>query len=445
MAATSPPAPRTLLEALVQQRRWTQQQFCDAYAETARRMDLNLTVSHQHAGRWLGGKLKGLPYPTQCRVLERLFNVEITALLGPPGPNAGPGLAPSRTSGRLDAQDTNEELSMAADEAARFAQFAEQTNVGPHTLEQFAADIRRIVTVYPNRPVYPLFVELRSLRNRAFQILEGRQPPDRTREVYLVAGTLTGVLANASFDLGRLDAAETQARTAFLCAELAGSNWLRAWIRGTQALVAYWDNRPLAAIRLAEDGERFTPESGTAAVRLASIAARAHGMMRDRHGVVAALGRAQDARSAVTADDDPGGMMAFPLAKQSYSAATARLWLGEQDSARQAQRDAELATRLYEQDPPQTRRLGEWNLARLDQATAHLALDDVEGALLDIRPVLAAGKARPIASVSRRLGQFDAVLARPRYRGNQVTTDLRDEIRAALGADRPALPARPGP
>ena len=114
-----------------------------------------------------------------------------------------------------------------------------------------------------------------------------------------------------------MDAAQTQARTAFLCAELAGSNWLRAWIRGTQALVAYWDERPLAAIRLAEDGERHVPESGTAAVRLASIAARAHGMMRDNHAVDAALGRAEDARAAITSDDDPGGMMAFPVAKQA--------------------------------------------------------------------------------------------------------------------------------
>lgn len=68
---------------------------------------------------------------------------------------------------------------MAVEESARFAEFAEQTNIGPHTLEQFTADIRRIVTVYPNRPIYPLFVELRSLRDRAFQKFEGRQFPDQ--------------------------------------------------------------------------------------------------------------------------------------------------------------------------------------------------------------------------------------------------------------------------
>ncbi|MGL5866082.1 MAG: hypothetical protein ACRCYX_09455, partial [Dermatophilaceae bacterium] len=134
---------------------------------------------------------------------------------------------------------------------------AEQTNIGPHTLDQFAADIRRIVTVYPNRPVYPLFVELRSLRDCVFQKLEGRQLPHQTRDLYLIAGTITGVLANASFNLGRFNAAETQARTAFLCAELAGSNWLRAWIRGTQSLVAMWDNKPMDVVRLCDDGMRY--------------------------------------------------------------------------------------------------------------------------------------------------------------------------------------------
>jgi hypothetical protein len=120
------------------------------------------------------------------------------------------------------------EVAMAASESARFGQFAEQSNVGPHTLEQFRADLARIVTTYPNRPVYPLFVELRALRTRAFELLEGRQYPEQSRELYLVAGALCGVLANASFDLGWLPAAETQARTAFLCAELAGHNALRA-------------------------------------------------------------------------------------------------------------------------------------------------------------------------------------------------------------------------
>lgn len=335
----------------------------------------------------------------------------------------------------------DEEISMAADEAARIAQFAEQTNVGPHTLEQFQADIRRIVTQYPNRPVYPLFVELRTLRSRAFEKLEGRQFPTQTKDLYLITGVLCGVLANASFDLGRLDAAETQARTAFLCAELSGCNWLRAWIRGTQALIAYWDDRPLVAVQLAEDGRQYVPELGTASVRLEAIAARAYGRMRDARGVDTALGIAADARAAVVADDDPGGMMAFPEGKQSYTAASARLWLGGRGGASLAERDADHAVHLYEQDPPEQRRIGELTLARLDLAAARLARSELEGTAAEVRTVLEVARRRPLESVNRRLRQVDAVLAQPRYRNERLASDLRDEIGVAVG--RAALPAFP--
>jgi hypothetical protein len=439
MAHGARPAPRTVLEALIRHRNWSRQDFCDAFTRTAGQLGLDASVSPQHAGRWVAGRLKGMPYPAQARVLEHMFNVEAERLLASADhdPNRGPAAALSPMRWPID---PDQEITMAAEESARFAEFAEQTNIGPHTLEQFTADIKRIVTVYPNRPVYPLFVELRSLRDRAFQKLEGRQFPDQSRDLYLVAGVVGGMLANASFDLGRFDAAETQARTAFLCAELAGSNWLRAWIRGTQALIAYWEERPMAAVRLAEDGRRYTPESGTALVRLVSIQARAHGMLRDAKGVDAALGTAEAARGAVEADDDPGGMMAFPIAKQHMYASTARLWLGAADAARQAEGDASKAVRSYKADEREHRRLGELSLARLDVAAALLATNQVDGLLPEVRAVLRTAEDRPTDSVTRRLRQLDAALSRPRYGDNAVVQSLRDEMRSAIGLGaRPAV------
>jgi hypothetical protein len=253
--------PRTRLEQLVRQSRRTRPEFQQDFIRVSVQLGERLSVSTRQVGRWMVGALDGLPHPAACRVLEQMFGESAERLFGPPDPPsraevttvevAEPMLAGSEAVEDLAVQ---KEVAMAAAESARFGQFAEQSNVGPHTLEQFRADLIRIVTIYPNRPVYPLFVELRALRNRAFELLEGRQFPDQSRELYLVAGVLCGVLANASFDLGWLPAAETQARTAFLCAELAGNNALRAWVRGTQSLVAYWDERPRAAVELAADG-----------------------------------------------------------------------------------------------------------------------------------------------------------------------------------------------
>src|SRR5262249_60346613 len=127
-----------------------------------------------------------------------------------------------------------------------------------------------------------IFVWVRELRNCAFDKIEVRHFPKQSRDLYLATGLLCGILANASMDLGRLDAAETQARTAFLCAELAGSNWLRAWVRGTQSLIAYWDGRLMAAAELAASGRGFAVESGTAMVRLAALEGRAHARVRGR-------------------------------------------------------------------------------------------------------------------------------------------------------------------
>ncbi|MGH3628637.1 MAG: hypothetical protein ACRDRL_14530 [Sciscionella sp.] len=334
------------------------------------------------------------------------------------------------------------EVTMAAAESARFGQFAEQSNVGPHTLEQFRADLTRIASTYTNRPVYPMFVELRALRNRAFELLEGSQYPEQSRELYLVAGALCGMLANASFDLGWLHAAETQARTAFLCAELSGNNALRAWVRGMQSLVAYWDERPRAAVELATDGWRYVPETGTSRVRLAAIEARAHARLRDRRGTEDALACAELARDEVRGPDDPGGMLTFPVAKQHFYNATARLWLGGQDSYTNAERDAAHAVDLYAADPPEQRRLGELCLARLDLAAARLGRDDLDGAAEQLQDVLAIAVQRRTDSVARRLHQMGRTLQRPKYQTSALALDLHDQIHSFTRQSAP--PALPG-
>lgn len=424
-------AARTLLEALVRQNRWSHTDFTRAYADTAETLGVKQAITTAHAGKWLGGKLRTLPYPTQCRVLERMFGMDVARLFGPP--------PPSGTNAEPPWLNPDEEVNAAATESARFAMHSEHTNVGPHTLEQFEADLRRIVTTYPNRPVYPQFVELRELRNRAFELLEGRQYPNQTRDLYLVAGLVCGVLSNASFDMGNLPAAETQARTAFLCAELAGHNGLRAWIRGTMALIAYWDDRPRAAVELTVDGARYTPESGTAMVRLLAIEARARGRMNDP-ATERALARVATARDTVVGHDDPGGMMTFPNAKVMFYSATARLWLGDNDNNRRAEHDAHQAVLAYEADPPERRRLGELNLARLDLAAALMGRD-LDGTADHIRTVLDVSVRRPTDSVRRRLRQVASALDQPTYRGTRLAQDLRHEITAFT--EQAAVPALP--
>jgi hypothetical protein len=134
-------------------------------------------------------------------------------------------------------------------------------------------------------------------------------------------------------------------------------------------------------------------------------------------------------------------MLIFPLAKQSFYTATARLWLGGQNSYTDAECDAAHAVELYEADPPEQRRLGELCLARLDLAAARFGRDDLDGAGKELQSVLAIAAQRRIESVSRRLNQVSRVLERPRYQTSALALDLHDQIRSfSCTLPPPALP-----
>jgi len=435
--------PQTRLEQLAQQLRLTIVDFQREYTATSRRLadagqGRALTVSHRQVRRWLAGDLGGLPHPSSRRILDQMFGEPTEALFGPPRPMPGTGVVPAPRQNVGPYHDEastlalEREIAMAAAESARFAQFAGQSNAGPHTVEQFRADIDRIVANYGNRPVYPTFVEVRELRNRAFELLEGRQPPDKTRDLYLVAGLLCTILGEASNDLGMTSAAKTQLRTAFLCAELAGSNWLRSWIRGRQSMVAFWEDQPRTAAELAVDGWQYVPEQGTARVQVAAAEARACARLRDQKAAEAALARADLAREEVHDLDEPNGLLAYSLARQDQWAALARLLLGGEPNYTHAENLASRAVELYEAEPPQKRPLGELCHAQLNLAAAQLGRDNLENAAANIGAVLTITAQRPSQTVTRRLGQLANALERPRFQTASVALDLRDQIRTAI-------------
>ncbi len=432
----------TLFQVLVKERGLDRYPvFRERYEAAAREMAertgdralARYTIGARQFARWLNGDVAGSPRPGALRILAHLFQVRADALFAPAGAGSRARGGWDEKHERSQSMDQGDVVMAAAHESAGFAGRAERSNVGPHTLEQLDADIRRIVSTYPNRPIMPLFLEVRELRDRAFELLEGQQPPRYTRDLYLAAGTLCGVLANASFDLGQYAAAETQARTAFLCGELAGHSGLRAWVRGMQALIAYWDDRPTDAVRFAQAGQEFLPEEGTAHIRLASIAARALARLGRHDDALIALRTADQFRTALSQDDQFGGMMAFPTAKQLLYASTAYLWLSGEDQQAMlaaAKRDATAAIDGYEADPPERRRLGELSLARLDLAHARLAGGDLDGAAEQVHIVLGVEAHRRTESVGRRLAQFGRRLALSSAGSSSQGLNIQDSIAA---------------
>lgn len=311
----------------------------------------------------------------------------------------------------------------AAGQSAEFGEWAEGTNVGATTLEQLDDDVRRIARDYLNNAPLPLMLATLRVRNRVFTLLEGRQHPQQTRHLYLAAGRLCGLLAWMTGDLGRHAEAETQARTGWLCAELAGADGLRAWIRATQSKVAYWDGRIQESAKLAGDGMRFAA-SDTARVLLASLSARAWARLGDAGEAHTWLGHAQDER-AKAGEDEVGGLLGFSEAQQSYLAGTTHLWLRE---PAEALLSSDRAVWLYDVGNQDERFYGAEMLALVDAATALVQGGDLDGAAERLRPVLELPPDQRLETFVQRLGEMRETLRRSRYAISKPAVEMQRQI-----------------
>ncbi|WP_040838817.1 helix-turn-helix domain-containing protein [Nocardia brevicatena] len=321
----------------------------------------------------------------------------------------------------------------AAHEASEHAEKAESTNVGAATLEQLDADVTRIANDYVHIPPMPMMVEMLRVRRRVYRLLEGHQRPADTSHLYLLAGTLSGLLANASTDLGYLDAAGEQIRAAWAYAELCGHNGLRAWARGMHALIEYWSERPHRALQLAQSGQQYT-DSATAAVRLHSIEARIWskiGSVSDTERCIRAAEEARDRSGVDSLHDGVGGVFGFPEAKAGYYAGATYIHLGMAEPALEATRRT---IELYASGPSRQRSYGAESLARVDSAAAHLINGSLDGAAEALRPVLDLDEDKRIAQLEERLTGLRRRICAPAFRGAAEARALDERIEEFCGA-----------
>jgi hypothetical protein len=146
-------------------------------------------------------------------------------------------------------------------------------------------------------------------KSARFSLLEGRQHPRQTAELYATAGYLCALLAWISCDLGQLQAADTHGRAAWLCAELTSHDDLRAWVLSTRSKIAFWDGRLRDAINLARRGAAFRPH-GTAGIMLACQEADAWAALGAIDGARGALARAEAARDQMEGAGEVAGLFA---------------------------------------------------------------------------------------------------------------------------------------
>ncbi|MGC4983948.1 XRE family transcriptional regulator [Streptomyces sp. DT193] len=320
----------------------------------------------------------------------------------PPIPEAEPVAAPAA----LVPPSAPDLVRLAADESATWAQWAEASNVGDIALEQLMAETRALATDYLTSDPVVLFTRTRQLRDRTFTLLEGHQYPRQSADLYVAAGYLCGLLAWMSSDLGQLRDADTQGRTAWLCAELAGHNDLRAWVLSTRSKVCFWDGRLREAIAYARRGATCRP-AGTVSVLLACQEADAWSQLGAHDEAIEALNRAEALRDSVLEADDVGGIFSCQPARQENYAAAVHLRVGEPVKALRAADNA-----LALMATQTVRAYGTEAQIHISKASAHLATGEAEGALEALAPVLAMPPDHRLTPVTRRLYELTSGLGR---------------------------------
>lgn len=334
------------------------------------------------------------------------------------------------TSTALDPDLTNcstigleDDLVDAGDESISLLTLAEESNVGDLTVEQLHADIQRIAQNYLKVPTKPLFLRSRAIRDRAFKLLNGRQPPNQTRDLYAAAGWSLMLLAWMSVDLGRPDVAESHTRTAWACAEASDHDELRAWVRATQHTAAFWQDDFARAAEYAEDGLQYA--AGTSALFLASVAAVD----------LARIGRIDDARDALFAAKrtmigagvpELGGPFLCTPERAEGIWSDAHLALGE---AQYMLDHADRGVALFEAAPHALRNYGSERMVRLQQVKARLEVGELDGAVEALSTVLATPTEYRVRPLIHRISEIAAITRTERYAAETKARAMHEGIR----------------
>jgi len=333
-------------------------------------------------------------------------------------------------------------VAAAAAEAGEQAQKAAVTEIGPGTVDQMKADVIRLGRAYVSAPPLPLFAAMRQTLGRIQGTLQLKAYPAQARQLNFLAGALCGLMANATLDLGREEAADDLARAAWTHGQIIDHGPLMGWARGTQALAAIWDQRFADAIQHAENGLADVP-SGMGAVRLHAIRARALARHGDKAEAQAAIAAAEEARTAARQDELHAGVageFAFDEAKLRYYQSLVVIDAEDPEGAAKA---AGAAIRLYQAAPARARSYGCEALARVQLARALLTINHLATAAQALAGVLALDPQMRIGSLAQQLESCRQLLTGSAYRSSAAARQLDRQLEAFSSAGAtPALSGR---
>ncbi|WP_245594601.1 hypothetical protein [Actinospica robiniae] len=324
----------------------------------------------------------------------------------------------------------------AAARAADFGAWAERAGLGPVTIELLQQHVRSLAHDCLRQPPAEAALKAAYLADHVYGLIRETHRPGHAKQLYSIASQISGILAWLSGDLGQLDAAVLQARTAWACAELAEDPATSAWACVVSSKTALWRGDLVGAADFARRGAGIRAP-GTAAVMLACQQADALSRLGATDETRSALRDALDAADRPRSTDAVGGLLECgPVRRLNYFS-SALLEIGEPE---EALAEAEAALELCGGE----QHIGFGTIAQI-HITRGMALTRagrVDAAAAALRPVLDLPTTRRLATLTNRLAELPASLVGRRLQGREAQP-LADEIIefCSRPAAAPALPA----
>jgi transcriptional regulator with XRE-family HTH domain len=327
------------------------------------------------------------------------------------------------------ASHVRREVLMAAHESSDRAENIGQPGIGDTTFEQLRADLIRLAGECDTGEPFPVFLEMRRVRDRIHRLLELRLWPREQTDLYFMIACLDGLMGRQAWRLGYPDAAEEFIRAGFAYAAAIDHRPLLGELRFKHARVAYNRRRDRDVQALCASGLSYV-SAGPVAFDLHCQQARAAARLGDGGQARQAVNAAHEAFNADHIDElvEIGGEFVCSTATHHYDAGAVLARVEGANS--EAEAEIGQALDLYSSGPEagKTHSFTSKAHARIDLALIRLRAGALDAAADELNRVLSLPPAQRADEIMTRLARVQSALREPIFRSSSQAQALDESI-----------------
>jgi hypothetical protein len=307
-------------------------------------------------------------------------------------------------------------------DALSLGAWIESTNTSDEVIEYVDALASTVAREHVYFPTATVLSKALRIHQQIQAILQGgRQRLRQSRELLRIDAGLLAHICLLFGDVRRDKLAAAYGGVAMLAANEAGSSSAEAY--SAQAQIARWRHRYGEAADLAAQGLASSPPTSVRvllACQEANAAALAGDVTRSRQ----ALAQAEAASVDTTDEGLLDSAWSCPPGRYALYRLSVALHTGDSTTALHEAEKAETAW-----TPDQPKPFGTWAHLRIAAGHAHLMSGSLDGAALQIGPVLDLPCDYRLATLTEHMATVEAILRRPHFRGSGEASMLRERMR----------------